>query len=94
MDERDLTYIPSNEGWLYLAVVMDRYSRRIIGWSLESHMRADLVIAALDQALQSRSPNSQTVFHSDRGSQYSSIALRERLNQKGIWGDRLSRKRL
>jgi len=72
----DITYIPTAQGWLYLAVVIDLCSRKIIGWNLENHMRAGLVIEALDQALQSRTLSSGTIFHSDRGSQYGSAAFR------------------
>lgn len=77
----DITFIPTRTGWLYLAVIIDLHSRRIIGWSLADHMRSDLVIAALRQALQTRSPGAQTIFHSDRGSQYGSIAFRNELAQ-------------
>lgn len=67
-------------GWLYLAVVIDLGSRRIPGWSLQAHLRADLVLDALQQALQAR-PVEQTIFHSDRGSQYASAAFRQALAQ-------------
>jgi transposase InsO family protein len=79
----DITYIPTTEGWLYLAVVIDLYSRRILGWSLANHLRADLVLAALTQALQSR-PTHQTIFHSDRGSQYGSASFRQALKAAGL----------
>jgi transposase InsO family protein len=77
----DITFIPTRTGWLYLAVIIDLHSRRIIGWSLANHMRSELVIAALRQALHTRSPGAQTIFHSDRGSQYGSIAFRNALAQ-------------
>lgn len=80
----DITFIPSRNGWLYLAVVIDLCSRRIVGWSLADHMRSELVIAALHQALQTRSGGRQTIFHSDRGSQYGSIATRSVLAEAGI----------
>lgn len=80
----DITYIPTKKGWLYLAVVIDLYSRKVIGWSLQAHMRASLVLKALEQALQTRRPNSQTIFHSDRGSQYASRAFRQRLERAGL----------
>src|SRR3954462_409557 len=64
----DITYIPTAQGWLYLAVVIDLCSRRILGWSLGTHLRAELAVAALAQALQTR-PVHGTIFHSDRGSQ-------------------------
>ena len=77
----DITYIPTVSGWVYLAVVIDLYSRRIIGWSLADHMRSELVIDALDQALQIRTPAENLIFHSDRGSQYGSIAFRDLLKK-------------
>jgi transposase InsO family protein len=79
----DITYIPTAAGWLYLAVVIDLYSRRILGWSLTNHLRAELVVAALAQALQTR-PVHQTIFHSDRGSQYGSICFRQALAAAGL----------
>ncbi len=75
----DITFIPTSTGWLYLAVVLDLYSRRVIGWSLADHLRSDLVLAALRQALQTRSTTSKTIFHSDRGSQYASTLFRQTL---------------
>ena len=74
----DITFIPTREGWLYLAVVIDLCSRRIVGWSLADHMRSDLVLCALQQALQTR-PTHHTIFHSDRGSQYASTPFRNAL---------------
>lgn len=74
----DITFIPVSSGWLYLAVVIDLCSRRIVGWSLGDHLRTDLVIAALRQATGSRGTR-QTIFHSDRGSQYASSAFRSAL---------------
>ncbi|MEI9897875.1 MAG: IS3 family transposase [Chthoniobacter sp.] len=79
----DITYIPTSTGWLYLAVVIDLYSRRIIGWSLADHLRSDLVLAALRQALQTRSANAITIFHSDRGSPYGSTLFRKALATVG-----------
>lgn len=75
----DITYIPTTRGWLYLAVVIDLCSRKIIGWKLDSHMRAQLVVDALQQALQTRRPRAGSLFHSDRGSQYASRAFRTAL---------------
>jgi putative transposase len=80
----DITFIPCRNRWLYLAVVIDLCSRRIVGWSLADHMRSELVIAALRQALQTRSRGPQTIFHSDRGSQYGSIATRAVLAEAGM----------
>jgi transposase InsO family protein len=79
----DITYIPTSKGWRYLAIVIDLHSRRIIGWSLSDHMRAELVCAALKQALRSRSDYQGVIFHSDRGSQYGSHQFRDLLNQAG-----------
>ena len=80
----DITFIPTTAGWLYLAVVIDLCSRKIIGWALADHMRSQLVIDALRQALGSRSKTHNAIFHSDRGSQYGSIAFRELLKQSGL----------
>jgi putative transposase len=80
----DITFIPTSTGWLYLAVVIDLCSRRIVGWSLAAHLRSDLVLAALRQALQTRSTNSTTIFHSDRGSQYASTTFRQALDAAGL----------
>lgn len=77
----DITYIPTSKGWRYLAIVIDLYSRRIIGWSLADHMRAELVCQALKQALGSRSSYQGVIFHSDRGSQYGSRQFRDLLSQ-------------
>ena len=79
----DITFIPTSAGWLYLAVVIDLCSRSIIGWSLADHMRSDLVLAALHQALQTR-PVDRTIFHSDRGSQYGSTPFRNALAKAGL----------
>jgi putative transposase len=79
----DITFIPSSTGWLYLAVVIDLCSRRIVGWSLADHMRSDLVLDALRQALQTRTAK-LTIFHSDRGSQYGSTPFRRALAQAGL----------
>jgi transposase InsO family protein len=68
----DITYVATEEGWLFLAVVIDLFSRRVVGWSMQPDMRRNLVIDALEMAWFRRSPGSQTglIFHSDRGSQY------------------------
>jgi transposase InsO family protein len=79
----DITFIPTSAGWLYLAVVIDLCSRRIVGWSLAEHLRSDLVLDALRQALQTR-PVNQTIFHSDRGSQYGSTPFRKVLTEAGL----------
>lgn len=66
----DITYIFTREGWLYLAVVLDLFSRRIVGWAMSARMTSDLVIAALQMAIQNRQPPAGLLHHSDRGSQY------------------------
>jgi len=68
----DITYIPTDEGWLYLATVIDLYSRKVVGWSMNKKMTRQLVINALDMATKNRKPEKGLIFHSDRGSQYAS----------------------
>jgi transposase InsO family protein len=80
----DITFIPSGDKWLYLAVVIDLCSRRIVGWALADHMRSDLVKDALCKAIASRRATKDLIFHSDRGSQYGSQAFREVLRSAGI----------
>ena len=80
----DITFIPTSAGWRYLAVVIDLYSRRVVGWSLADHLRAELVSDALRDALKSRSPCRELIFHSDRGSQYGSKLFRALLKKAGI----------
>jgi len=75
----DITYIWTKQGWLYLAVIMDVYSRKIVGWSLCSSLSAELVIKALMMAILHRNPEQGIIFHSDRGSQYTSSSVREML---------------
>ena len=80
----DITYIPTNEGWLYLATVIDLYSRRIVGWSMDDTMKVSLVNDALNMALISRKPSKGLIWHTDRGSQYASYAHKDLLKQHGI----------
>lgn len=80
----DITFIPTTCGWIYLAVVIDLHSRRIVGWSLAEHMRKELVIDALNYALESRSIKDGLIFHSDRGSQYGSRAFRKLLLENAM----------
>jgi len=80
----DITFIPTSSGWLYLAVVIDLCSRRIVGWALADHMRSELVTDALKQALGSRRTKPDLIFHSDRGSQYGSGAYRNLLSRAGM----------
>ena len=80
----DMTYIPTGEGWLYLAVVLDLFSRRIVGWAMGAAIDAVLACRALEMAWQQRSPNKGLIFHSDRGSQYASGRYTELLVEHGI----------
>lgn len=81
----DITYIWTLQGWMYLAVVIDLFSRRVVGWSMAEHMRVDLVLDALAAALGKRAPSQGgLVFHSDRGSQYAAKAYRAALDAAGI----------
>nr|WP_136805330.1 DDE-type integrase/transposase/recombinase [Desulfosediminicola flagellatus] len=69
----DITYIWATEDWLYLAVVIDLYSRQVVGWPLKSRMTKDIVINALQMAIWRRRPSAGLIFHSDRGSQYCKV---------------------
>jgi len=80
----DITYIDTDEGYLYLAGVMDMYSRQIVGMAMADHLRTELVETALDMALQQRQPGTDLLHHSDRGSQYTSDAYRKALTDLGI----------
>jgi len=80
----DITYIRTWEGWLYLASVMDCYSRRIVGWALADHLRAELVVDALEMAVARRRPDAGLVHHSDQGSQYTSLIFTRRCRAVGI----------
>ncbi len=80
----DITYLWTKEGWVYLAVVMDVYSRKIVGWSIESSLSTELVIKSLLMAVVHRNPTRGIIFHSDRGSQYTSSSFREILKNYGM----------
>lgn len=80
----DITYIDTDDGYLYLAGVMDLYSRQIVGMAMADHLRTELVETALDMALQQRQPEEDLLHHSDRGSQYTSVAYQNRLSKLGI----------
>ena len=80
----DITYIPTQEGWLYLATTIDLYSRKIVGWSMADNMRTSLVNDALLMALKGRKPVAGLVWHTDRGSQYASESHRQLLSEYGI----------
>lgn len=79
----DITYIPTWAGFLYLAVVLDVFSRRIVGWAMATHLRTELVLAALNMALGQRRP-AAVIHHSDQGSQYTSLAFGMRCRQAGV----------
>jgi len=80
----DITYIATAEGWLYLAIVLDLFNREVVGWSIKPRMTADIVTDALSMAWFRRKPGAGVIFHSDRGSQYASHAMREKLTQFGM----------
>jgi putative transposase len=80
----DITYIPSQEGWLYLAAVLDLYSRRIVGWAMLDRMTSDLTMAALKMAIRQRQPDLDLIHHSDQGSQYTDGLYQALLKDRGI----------
>ena len=79
----DITYVPTGSGFLFLAVVLDVFSRRIVGWAMAGHLRTDLVLAALDMAVAQRKPDG-VVHHSDHGCQYTSLAFGARCRAAGV----------
>ncbi len=79
----DITYIPTWAGFLYLAVVLDAWSRRVVGWSMANHLRTELVVGALDMAVWQRRPEG-VIHHSDQGCQYTSIAFGRRCREMGV----------
>jgi putative transposase len=79
----DMTYVPTWAGFIYLAVVIDVWSRRVVGWSIGEHMCAELVLAALNMAVQTRKPEA-VIHHSDQGSQYASLAFGKRCKMMGV----------
>lgn len=88
-DERwvtDITYIRTHEGWLYLAVVVDLFSRKVIGWSMQPRMTKDIVLNALLVAVWRRNPQKQVLVHSDQGSQYTSYEWQSFLKSHGLEG--------
>ena len=80
----DITYLPTGEGWLYLAIVLDLCSRAVVGWSMANHMRVELVNQALSMALGQRQPAAGLIMHTDRGSQYGADRYRQLLARHGI----------
>ena len=79
----DITYVPTWAGFIYLAIVLDVWSRRVVGWAIGEQMTADLVLAALNMAVSQRRPR-QVIHHSDRGRQYASIAFSQRCQEVGV----------
>jgi transposase InsO family protein len=80
----DITYVDTCEGWLYLATVMDLFSRRIVGWSMSEHIDQQLTLSALRMALEARQPGTDLLHHSDRGSQYAAASYQRLLRDWGI----------
>ncbi|HEC1276102.1 TPA: IS3 family transposase, partial [Campylobacter jejuni] len=87
----DITYIPTDEGWLYLASIMDLYSRKIVGFHMDERMTKELVLTALDRAHSQQRPCEEVLHHSDRGSQYASHDYQARLRTYKMKGS-MSRK--
>ena len=79
----DITYVPTAAGFLYLAVVLDAFSRRIVGWAMTNHLRSELVLDALEMAVTQRRPR-DVIHHSDQGSQYTSLAFGNRCQEAGV----------
>lgn len=81
----DITYLPTRQGFLYLAFILDACSRRIVGWAMTNHLRAELVTKALEMALWRRDPAAGLIHHSDRGSQYTALSFGKRLEEAGVF---------
>jgi len=80
----DITYVATEEGFLYLAFILDVHSRRVVGWAMEGHLRTELVVDALRMAVWRRKPAPGLVHHSDQGAQYTALSFAERLGEVGI----------
>jgi putative transposase len=80
----DITFVPTAAGFLFLAVVLDAWSRKIVGWSMANHLRAELVVDALEMAVGQRRPAGDVIHHSDQGSQYTSLAFGNRCKEAGV----------
>ena len=80
----DFTYVHTQSGWIYVAFVIDVYSRMIVGWCVSTQMTTNMVLNALEQALAQRKPTQNIIHHSDRGSQYLSIRYSSRLKEENI----------
>jgi putative transposase len=87
---QDITYVLTGQGWLYLALVLDRWSRKIVGWAMADHLRSELVVSALQMAQTQRRPGQGLLVHSDRGVQYASRETRAYLEEQG-WQASMSR---
>lgn len=77
----DLTYVPTQNGWLFLCVILDAFSRKVVGWSMKPHLKAELSLDALNMAVSNRKPDSAVIFHSDRGIQYACKQFRDKLSE-------------
>jgi transposase InsO family protein len=80
----DITYIETDQGWLYLATIMDLYCRKIVGWAMEEHLRTDLPLVALRMAISVQRPRAGLIHHSDRGVQYASAEYRKMMQLAGL----------
>jgi len=80
----DITYVPTREGWLYLAVLLDAHSRRVVGWAMADHLRTELALHTLRMALRARRPPPGLVHHIDRGCQYTATVYRQALAARGV----------
>src|SRR3954454_25093627 len=80
----DITYVKTDEGFLYLSFVLDAYSRRLVGWAMATHLRTELVLDALQMAIWRRKPAPGLIHHSDQGVQYASLSFGKRLEEAGI----------
>ena len=80
----NVSYIQTIQGWLYLATVIDLYSRKVVAWSINENMNTSLIIDALEMSITNKNPNSGLIFHSDRGVQYASNSFKEVLNKNNI----------
>jgi putative transposase len=80
----DITYVITQEGFLYLAFILDVYSRKVVGWAMANHLRTELVIDALEMALWRRKPDAGVIHHTDRGAQYTALSFGKKLEEAGI----------
>ncbi len=81
----DITYLPTRQGFLYLSFILDACSRKVVGWAMTSHLRAELVVDALEMALWRRNSPSGVIHHSDRGTQYTALSFGQRLEEAGMF---------